>query len=122
MARIDPPRRLVAVAPGNTSGCRFISLALARRSGGPAIVRLDGRIVGEYALNNPRSVEVTGPLGKTVIEIRPGRARVLSDPGPRQYCVRQGWLSQANALAVCAPNHVSLSLAGRTPLYDTVSY
>ena len=93
--------------------------------GGPAdraIVRLDGRIVGEYALNNPRSVEVTGPLGKTVIEIRPGRARVLSDPGPRQYCVRQGWLSQANALAVCAPNHVSLSLAGRTPLYDTVSY
>jgi hypothetical protein len=48
-----------------------------------------------------------------VIEVQPGRARVLSDPGPRQYCVQQGWLTRANAVAICAPNHVTLQLSGR---------
>lgn len=93
--------------------------------GGPAdraVVRLDGRIVAEYPLNQPRRVEVAGPLGKTVIEIQPGRARVYADPGPRQYCVKQGWLTRANAVAICAPNHVSLSLAGRQPGYDSLNY
>lgn len=87
-----------------------------------AVVRLDGRVVAEYPLNVARRVEVAGPLGTTVVEIQPGRARVLTDPGPRQYCVRQGWLMQANAIAICAPNHVSLMLAGRQPGYDTLNY
>jgi hypothetical protein len=78
--------------------------------------------VAEYPLNAARRIEVAGPLGTTVVEIQPGRARVLTDPGPRQYCVRQGWLMQANAIAICAPNHVSLMLAGRQPGYDTLNY
>ena len=93
--------------------------------GGPAeraVLRLDGRVVAEYPLTAERRVEVTGPLGVTVVEIKPGRARVFSDPGPRQYCVRQGWLTQANAVAICAPNHVSLSLAGGQAGYDSLSY
>lgn len=93
--------------------------------GGPAdkaVIRLDGRVVAEYPLNAARRVEVAGPLGTTVVEIRPGRARVLSDPGPRQYCVRQGWLTQANAIAICAPNHVSLALSGGMPGYDSLNY
>jgi hypothetical protein len=93
--------------------------------GGPAeraVVRLDGRVVAEYPLTAARRVEVSGPLGTTVVEIQPGRARVLSDPGPRQYCVRQGWLTRANAVAICAPNHVSLALAGGQPGYDSLSY
>lgn len=93
--------------------------------GGPAeraVVRLDGRVVAEYPLNAARRVEVSGPIGTTVVEIQPGRARVLADPGPHQYCVRQGWLTRANAIAICAPNHVSLALAGRQPGYDSLNY
>jgi hypothetical protein len=93
--------------------------------GGPAaraVVRLDGRVVAEYPLTAARRVEVAGPIGTTVVEIQPGRARVLSDPGPRQYCVRQGWLTRANAVAICAPNHVSLGLVGAKPGYDSLSY
>ena len=56
------------------------------------------------------------------IEIQPGRARVAADPGPRQYCVRQGWLTQAGAVAICAPNEVSLSLSGRGADYDSLNY
>ncbi|MFZ5510340.1 MAG: NusG domain II-containing protein [Pseudomonadota bacterium] len=87
-----------------------------------ALVKRDGRVVAELALNASRRIEVAGPLGVTVVEVQPGRARVAADPGPRQYCVRQGWLTQANAVAICAPNHVSLALVGRNKGYDSLSY
>lgn len=87
-----------------------------------AVVKRNGEIVAEIALNAPRKLEVTGPLGTTVIEVQPGRARVVSDPGPRQYCVHQGWLTRVNAIAICAPNHVSLALVGRGQGYDSLSY
>jgi len=90
-----------------------------------AIVKRDGQLVTELALNASRKYEVTGAIGTTVIEVQPGRARVVSDPGPRQYCVQQGWLTRANAVAICAPNHVTLQLAGgsgRNGGYDTLNY
>lgn len=87
-----------------------------------AIIRRDGELVTEIALTVAKRIEVDGPIGTTVIEIAPGRARVLSDPGPRQYCVQQGWLSHANAVAICAPNHVSLLLRGRSGTHDSINY
>lgn len=87
-----------------------------------AVVRLDGKVIAEFPLSAPRRYAVAGPLGETLIEIAPGRARVLSDPGPRQYCVQQGWLTRPNAIAICAPNHVSLSLTGRDPSHDSLNY
>jgi len=87
-----------------------------------AVIRLAGRVVAEYPLTAPLRYTVKGPIGETVIEIAPGRARVLSDPGPRQYCVQQGWLTRPNAIAICAPNHVSLSLSGREPSHDSLNY
>jgi hypothetical protein len=87
-----------------------------------AVIRVDGRVVAEFPLSTPRHYAVSGPLGETRIEIAPGRARVLSDPGPRQYCVQQGWLTRPNAIAICAPNHVSLSLSGRDPSHDSLNY
>lgn len=90
-----------------------------------AVVRRDGALIAELPLTLHKRIEVDGPIGKTTIEIEPGRARVLSDPGPRQYCVRQGWLTRPNAIAICAPNHVSLSLsgpAGGAGHNDSVSY
>jgi hypothetical protein len=87
-----------------------------------AVIRLDGRVLAEFPLNAPRRHAVSGPLGETVIEIAPGRARVLSDPSPRQYCVLQGWLTRPNAIAICAPNHVSLALTGGDPSHDSLNY
>jgi hypothetical protein len=87
-----------------------------------AVVRLDGKVMAEFPLSAPRRYTVTGPLGDTLIEIAPGRARVLADPGPRQYCVQQGWLMRPNAIAICAPNHVSLSLSGRATSHDSLNY
>lgn len=87
-----------------------------------AVVRAAGRIVAELPLSQARLLEVAGPLGITLVEIEPGRARVASDPGPRQYCVRQGWLTRAGAVAICAPNQVSLSLVGGAVEFDSLNY
>lgn len=87
-----------------------------------AIIRQEGKVFAEVGLRAKRQLEVSGPLGTTVIDIEPGRARVLSDPGPRQYCVRQGWLMRPGEIAICAPNRVSVQIAGRTKVYDSISY
>lgn len=87
-----------------------------------AEVRAHGEVVARLPIDRPGQITVDGPIGQTRIEVVPGRARVQADPGPRQYCVRQGWLSQAGAVAICAPNQVSLHLIGDSPAYDTLNY
>ena len=87
-----------------------------------AIVRQEGRVFAELDLKARRQLAVPGPLGTTLIAIEPGRARVVADPGPRQYCVRQGWLMRPGEIAICAPNRVSLQITGRTKVYDSISY
>ncbi len=113
----------VLVALGGLLVCAYALFAL-RQGGVPdgAVIRAGGKVVAQVDLAQERTIEVPGPLGVTLIEIRPGRARVASDPGPRQYCVRQGWLTQAGAVAICAPNEVSLSLTGRAADYDSLNY
>jgi hypothetical protein len=87
-----------------------------------AVIRQDGQLFAEVDLRAPRRVEVPGPLGTTLVAVEPGRARVVTDPGPRQYCVRQGWLVRPGEIAICAPNRVSVQIAGRTRAYDSLSY
>jgi hypothetical protein len=99
-----------------------LPLAFRGGAGDMAQVRLAGKVVKEVRLDHAELVRVKGPIGETVVEIEKGRARVASDPGIHQYCVRQGWLSRAGAIAICAPNEVSLSIAGKEAPYDTLNY
>lgn len=101
-----------------------VSALMLWHGGAPdkVIVRAGGKVFAELGLAHAQALDVPGPLGVTRIEIEPGRARVASDPGPRQYCVRQGWLSRAGAVAICAPNAVSLRLAGGSAEYDSLNY
>ena len=63
-----------------------------------------------------------GPAGVEGVEIEKRRVRVLSDPGPQQYCVRQSWLARVGEVALCAPNRVSVEILGAQKSYDTLSY
>jgi hypothetical protein len=100
----------------------LVPVALRGGKAERVVVKAKGRVVAELPLTAARSLEVAGPLGSTRIEVQPGRARVASDPGPRQYCVRQGWLTRPNSIAICAPNQVSLMLVGGQAGYDSLSY
>lgn len=87
-----------------------------------AVIRLDGKIFREAPLTQTQEIHVPGPLGETRIVIEKGRARVAADPGPRQYCVRQGWLAAVGEIAICAPNRVSLAIEGAQSPYDSLNY
>jgi hypothetical protein len=87
-----------------------------------AIIRSGGKIFREVALSRDLKIEVPGPLGISVITIEKRKARISSDPSPRQYCVRQGWLQQAGEIAICLPNEVSVELSGGQKKYDSLNY
>ncbi|MDR1709938.1 MAG: NusG domain II-containing protein [Candidatus Accumulibacter sp.] len=87
-----------------------------------AIVARGGETVAELDLSRDRRIEVAGPLGTTVVAVEKGRARVVSDPGPRQYCVRQGWLARSGEIAICAPNEISVRIVGGGQAYDSIAY
>lgn len=87
-----------------------------------AIIRSGGKIFRKLPLSHDAEVAVPGPLGYSKITIHNRQARISSDPSPRQYCVRQGWLKQAGEVAICLPNQVSLELTGNSKRYDSLSY
>jgi hypothetical protein len=87
-----------------------------------AIIRSGGKIFREVPLSRDQRIEVPGPLGISIINIKQRKARIASDPSPRQYCVRQGWLQQAGEIALCLPNQVSIELAGSYKRYDSLNY
>ncbi len=94
-------------------------------SGGPAdkaLIRSGGKVFLEVPLSRDQQIEVPGPLGTSIITIEKRRARITSDPSPRQYCVRQGWIQQAGEIAICLPNEVSVELTGGTKKYDSLNY
>ncbi|MEI8183113.1 MAG: NusG domain II-containing protein [Desulfomonile sp.] len=59
-----------------------------------------------YPLNRDVRFEVHGPLGKTVIQIKNGRARIVSSPCRNKICVNMGSLGQEGGVLVCVPNEV----------------
>ncbi len=87
-----------------------------------AIIRSGGKIFKEVSLSRDLQIEVPGPLGVSIISIEKRKARISSDPSPRQYCVRQGWLQQAGEIAICLPNEVSVELTGNAKKYDSLNY
>jgi len=86
------------------------------------VIRSGGKIFREVPLSRDQKIEVPGPLGMSLILIQHRKVRIVSDPGPRQYCVRQGWLEHAGEIALCLPNQVSVELLGSHKRYDSLNY
>lgn len=101
-----------------------VSFSLAWQAGvaEKAVIKVAGAVFAELDLSRNRTVEVPGSLGLTTVIVEKRRVRVLADPGPRQYCVRQGWLARPGEIAICAPNQVSVQVLGARSPYDSLSY
>lgn len=83
------------------------------------VIRQAGQTYAQASLRINRQIDVPGPLGVTQVEIRDGRVRVKADPGPRQLCVRQGWLAPGETV-LCLPNRVSVQRG--LSAYDSLNY
>ncbi len=108
-----------------TSAICVVLLAFKLWHGGvadTAVIRSGGKVFKEVPLSRDQRIEVPGPLGISIITIEKLRVRISSDPSPRQYCVRQGWLQRAGEIALCLPNQVSVELTGGQKKYDSLNY
>jgi len=83
-------------------------------SGGTDVeIRANGRMVGRYSLDADRVVEVPGPLGKTLVRIKGGRARVESSPCRDKICEGMGEVGREGGVIVCIPNKVVVGVEKR---------
>ena len=64
-------------------------------------VDADGREYA-YSLSENGLYDFEGPLGTTVIEIKDGKARIVSSPCPNGTCMKAGWSSTL----CCLPNKI----------------
>lgn len=107
-------------------GLLLVSSLFLFRPSGPSgqtlLVRAKGQIVAQLPLHTRRTLNIAGSMGNSVIEIAAGKARVIGDPGPRQICVKQGWISRAGDTLLCLANQVSLEIPGPSAAMDTLSY
>lgn len=84
------------------------------RAGGTdtVVVQVDGEEVIRAPLTEDRRLSVDGPLGRTEIEIKDKRVRVVDSPCRRKICVHTGWIHRPYQTIICAPNRVVISLIG----------
>ena len=91
-------------------------------AGTEASLWVAGEEAARLRLDRDQVRRVQGALGTSVIEVRDGRVRVAASPGPRQLCVRTGWLARSGESAICLPNEVVVQVhGGRAPL-DAVNF
>jgi hypothetical protein len=95
----------------------ILSGAAAWSGGGEGAVTVKGP-GGSWVF--PRSagetLRVPGPLGETVVELKDGRARVLSSPCTNQTCVAAGAVHSRGQWIACLPNRVLVSVSGEAEI------
>jgi hypothetical protein len=111
---------VLALAASLTAGLFFN--AWTKPAGDTVVVRAQGKVMVRTILGRDGDYAVPGKLGLSRIEVRHGRARVAADPGPRQICVKQGWVSRAGEAALCLANEVSLEIGGVGKPFDSINY
>lgn len=67
-----------------------------------------------FPLESDRTIEIEGPLGKTVVIIEDGAVRVSSSPCPEKTCVKSGPISRPGRWIACLPNRVIIAITGRS--------
>lgn len=65
-----------------------------------------------YPMDKTELVEIPGPLGRTVVELSGGEARVVSSPCANKTCIASGTIHRRGQWVACLPNGVSLTVEG----------
>lgn len=75
----------------------------------------------EYSLQDDRIIDINGPIGRSLIEIKQGKVRFIHSACRNQFCVFHGWLTTPGDTAACLPNRISITLKGNLSEYDALA-
>ncbi|MBI3592218.1 MAG: NusG domain II-containing protein [Nitrospirae bacterium] len=73
-------------------------------------IEVSGRLQYSLPLYVDKEVEVDGPLGKAIVEIKGGKVRMKEAPCNNKICIHQGWIN--SGAIVCLPNRVVVIITG----------
>ncbi len=75
-----------------------------------------------YNLDENRIIDIDGYLGKTKIEIKNNKVRVLESPCKHKYCISEKPIEKVNQTIICLPNKISISIEGEKDEIDSIAY
>jgi len=75
-----------------------------------------------YSVTNNHSINVTGELGQSVIEIRDGKVRFSDSPCNSKVCILSGWHQHSGDHIVCLPNKVGITLLSQNDRFDGINF
>jgi hypothetical protein len=94
-------------------GLAVVLFAATGAGGEGAVVRVAGDAGCRVApLSQNATFTLNGPLGKTVVVVQDGAARIASSPCPHKVCVGMGAVSGTGQAVVCVPNRVVVTVEG----------
>jgi len=87
-------------------------LPLQQGAGARVLVERQESIIYTADLDRDQQVELQGPLGKTVLEIKNGAVQVVSSPCPNKVCIGLGKAKHSADLLACVPNQLVIRIEG----------
>ena len=110
---------------GALIACALLSLPLTRaltKAGRFVQIETDGHVLRVVDLAAEQIIEVSGPLGLTIVEIRDRAVFITASPCRDKICVHSGRLHVTGQLLACLPNKVVIRLIGADEHeYDAVT-
>ena len=103
---IKPADSLIFLIP-------FVFLFSLRNTGGQFVEIFSGnREVYVLSLSTDTVITVEGKIGKSKIEIKGGKVRMLYSPCPLKICEKQGFISREGQEIICVPNRIIIKIKG----------
>lgn len=72
--------------------------------GGKVQIKVDGKVVGTYALAEAQSIPIDTRYGHNLLVIEGGEAHMEESDCPDHYCEDQGRISKTGQTIVCLPH------------------
>ena len=112
--RITTADKILVVALLILNGWLFANLGTGFSKGDWVVVTVNQKETIRLPLNQDQITHVKGPLGLTEIEVKKGRARIVSSPCKNKVCIKSGYIRYADRLAACIPNRVVVRIVGKS--------
>jgi len=89
-----------------------ITIFQHRDDGAYVVIEVDGKAINRIRIDKTDTISVSGSSGLTKVEIRNGKARIISSSCPSKFCIKSGSIKNIGQMIVCVPNHVVVRIEG----------
>ena len=97
----------------------LLVVELTKKDGAGVVVKVDGREIGQYSLEENGTHPLNG--GTNILVIENGKAYLSDANCPDKLCVHQGKISRTGETITCLPNKLTVTVFGAEESLDLIS-